>query len=326
MSERMKILVAFDGSECADLALDDLRRAGLPDLAEVVVMTVADVFVPPSVNEESDNTFPLHVPEGVRLAHARAEHEVKEACVMAERAAERVRKGFPNWKVSAEASADSPAWAVVKKAGEWKPDLIVVGSHGYSSFGGRLILGSVSQRVLYEAPCSVRVARGRTAQDDSPVRILVGVDGSPDSEAALSSVASRSWPKSSEARVVSVLDTVVSIRPDSTQPSIVKWVEVNDESEWEWVRQVFDASADKLRAKGLAASTILRRGNPKHVLVEEAEQWGADSIFLGAKGIRGVDRFLMGSVSSAVAARAHCSVEVVRRQTVVVDGIPTEGS
>jgi nucleotide-binding universal stress UspA family protein len=78
------------------------------------------------------------------------------------------------------------------------------------------------------------------------------------------------------------------------------------------VRDVFEASAGRLRAKGLDTTVVLKKGNPKHALVEEAESWGADSIFVGARGARGIDRLLMGSVSAAVAARAHCSVEVVR--------------
>jgi nucleotide-binding universal stress UspA family protein len=78
------------------------------------------------------------------------------------------------------------------------------------------------------------------------------------------------------------------------------------------VSQIFEPSAVKIRAKGLNASVTIRRGNPKDGLVEEAESWGADCVFVGAKGVRGIDRLLLGSVSSAVAARAHCSVEVVR--------------
>jgi nucleotide-binding universal stress UspA family protein len=48
------------------------------------------------------------------------------------------------------------------------------------------------------------------------------------------------------------------------------------------------------------------------VLLNEAEAWHADCVFLGAKGISRIERFLLGSVSSSVAARAHCSVEVIR--------------
>jgi nucleotide-binding universal stress UspA family protein len=54
-------------------------------------------------------------------------------------------------------------------------------------------------------------------------------------------------------------------------------------------------------------------GNPKDVLVKEADRWDATCLFVGARGLRAVDRFLLGSVSASVAARAHCSVEVVRQ-------------
>ena len=51
---------------------------------------------------------------------------------------------------------------------------------------------------------------------------------------------------------------------------------------------------------------------PKRLLLSEAESWDADSIFVGARGLGGFRRCLLGSVSSAVAARAYCSVEIVR--------------
>jgi nucleotide-binding universal stress UspA family protein len=91
----------------------------------------------------------------------------------------------------------------------------------------------------------------------------------------------------------------------------MKWVEISNEG-WDEVRQMFQPSADKLVAKGLDAAVMIIRGNPKEALVEEAESWGADCIFVGSKGIRGIERLLLGSVASAVSARAHCSVEVVR--------------
>ena len=314
MSERMKILIGYDGSECADAALEDLRRAGLPGTAEAVVLCVADVFVPPPVTE-ADDTFPFYVPPGIKRAHERAAHVLGEARAMAERTAGRVRESFPDWDVRAEAAADSPAWALVKKSYEWKPDLVVVGAQGHAVLGGRMILGSVSQRVLYEARCPVRVAReGPNKEAGAPVRIVVGLDGSSDAEAAVEAVAARSWPRGSEARLVSVLDTFMYVKADPREPSVLKWVDAEDEKDWEWVRAAFEPSAEKLRAAGLATTVELTKGNPKSVLVEEAEGWGADCIFIGARGMRGVEHLLMGSVSAAVAARAHCSVEVVRRK------------
>ena len=114
----------------------------------------------------------------------------------------RVTAHFPGWNVSTEVRCDTPAWAILEMAERDKADLIVLGSHGHSSVGGRLILGSVSQRVLYNARCSVRVARCAEEKREGPVRIVVGFNGSQDSEVAVDAVASRAWPEGSEARLV----------------------------------------------------------------------------------------------------------------------------
>ena len=76
--------------------------------------------------------------------------------------------------------------------------------------------------------------------------------------------------------------------------------------------ETLEAMAAPLHERGLAVSSIITTGDPKHVLLDEAKHWGADSLFVGARGLSRIERFLLGSVSSALAARAHCSVEVVR--------------
>lgn len=308
----MKILVAYDGSEYADAALHDLKRAGLGSAVELLIMTVADVFVPPPIDEEVDNAFPLHVPESVRRAHERARHELDEAQGSAKRASEQIRSIFPNWQVSFEAVADSPAWALIRKADQWKPDLIVMGARGLSVFGGRVILGSISQRVLYEARCSVRVARSSDRTAGEPVRTLIGVDNSSDSKAAVDEVCNRHWPEGTEVGLLAVVDTVMATASDPAEPSVVKWIEVAAEENWDQVREIFEPAAEKLRNAGLHAEVLIRRGNPADQILQEAHTWDAECIFVGAKGTRGIDRLLLGSVSSAVSARAHCSVEVVR--------------
>jgi nucleotide-binding universal stress UspA family protein len=201
--------------------------------------------------------------------------------------------------VKAEARSGSPASVIIVRADEWRPDLIVVGSHGRSALG-RFMLGSVSQKVVTEAHCSVRVARGRGSDAETPARLLIGVDGSPDAEAAITAVATRVWPADSEARVVMALDDVVS--------------EVIDQIEGgrAWIHETIETAGARLRAAGLTVSSLIRKGAPKSVLPAEAETWGADCIFVGARGLSRFERFRLGSVSAATAARAHCSVEVVR--------------
>jgi nucleotide-binding universal stress UspA family protein len=309
MNEKMKILIAYDGSSCADAALADLRRAGLPRHAEAVVLSVADVWLPPD-----DETIPWTASEisvGVQKARDRAAQAVEEARALAVQASERIRAHFPDWHVRAEACADSPARGIVKKAEEWAADLIVVGSHGRSALG-RFILGSVSHKVVTAAHCSVRVARGRLETTDAPLRIVVGVDGSPDARTAVDAIAARLWPAGSEFRVVAVVDPKKSGAHAALMFELLRRIGESAEDEWVWAHEVAEGLAQLLRAAGLIASARVKAGDPKRMLVQEAEHCRADCIFVGARGLARLERFLLGSVSAAVAAQAHCSVEVVR--------------
>jgi len=71
-------------------------------------------------------------------------------------------------------------------------------------------------------------------------------------------------------------------------------------------------TVEVLRSKGLKATTAVEKGDPKSKIIDEAEKWKADLIVLGSHGRKALDRFLMGSVSDAVARHAPCSVEIVR--------------
>jgi nucleotide-binding universal stress UspA family protein len=311
----MKILIGYDGSACADSALDDLARAGLPDEVEAQVLSVTELWIPPP---------PLYVGEILEEARsatspAQLQHDFlnrgpacQEAQALAESACDRLRKRFPNWKVNGEAKCGSIAWELITKADEWRPDLMVVGSHGRSAIG-RLVLGSVSQRVVTEAKCSVRVARGRLEEPDTPVRIIVGIDGSAASREALEVVSGRNWAAGSEVKVIYVNSPLV---PELWAKIVPQFGEINDEDlkeEQSWVAKISKHAIDSLRSAGVKVSSVLRQGDPKKVLPQAAEEWGADCIFLGSVGFSNrLERFVLGSVSAAVVARAHCSVEVVR--------------
>jgi nucleotide-binding universal stress UspA family protein len=312
----MKILIAYDGSNCAEAALDDLTRAGLPQESEAIVISVAEVWLPPppsmyEIGVEGEQVEPAAQPKSVQTVESPA---LKEAQALALNAAERVRSNFPSWKVEAESTYGSPAWEVIKRADQWSPDLIVVGFEGKTALG-RLLLGSVSQKILTEARSSVRVARGHVEVDASPVRLVIGLDGSPGADAAVSAVAARSWPEDSELRMVVVDDPLTPSLLGRIVPTVAAWVEEGNREERDWVQKIIESATGKLSQTGLALTSSVREGDPKKVLVEEAEKWRADSIFVGSTGFSNrLERFLLGSVSSAVAARAHCSVEVVRGQ------------
>src|SRR5687768_9775633 len=112
-------------------------------------------------------------------------------------------------------------------------------------------------------------------------------------------VGERNWSEEMEARVVLVEDTGLISRSFSIEE--------------EKIQEVGNQTVEKLRGNGLNVSLVIREGNPKEILVDEAESWGADTIFVGATKFDDfLTKYLLGSVSSAVVTRAHCSVEVVR--------------
>lgn len=314
----MKILIGYDGSECADAALDDLTHAGLPGSGEIHILSVAEMWLPPpppssyEIIEEARNaTSPAELQRDFSKRCAAA----AEVLALAERARDRVQTLFPNWKVNVDSSCGSAAWELVAKADEWKPDLIVVGSHGRTALG-RFVLGSVSQRVLTEARCSVRIARGRVEEPNSPVRIIVGTDGSEASEEALQAVAVRQWPPQSEVKVIMVDDPLAPEFLGKVIPPLGKMLEEDRQAERAWVEKISKRSFDILRQAQLKVTYAVREGDPKHELCKAAEDWNADCIFVGSAGFSNrLERFVLGSISSAVAARAHCSVEVVRKGT-----------
>lgn len=319
MATTMRILIGYDGSDCAEAAVYDLRRAGLPQETEAVVLTAAEVtpHLPACCYEPIDPAAMAHEPPIFYNARVLAQAALAEARATAARGADRVRGEFPLWKVEPATAPDYSAYrALVLKADRWRPDLVVVGSHGRSA-AGRALLGSVSQNVLAHAACSVRVARfredaGRLAGE--PVRVVLGVDGSADSAAAARALAGRQWPAGTEVRVVMAVDQRLSMAL-AYGPPVGVWAPAlkPDGDDRSNARRVVNEVAKDLTRQGLLATAVVADGDPKKELLREAEQFSADCIFLGAKGHSRLDRFFIGSVSAAVAERARCSVEVVRQ-------------
>lgn len=306
----MKILIAYDGSPISEAAIRELTRAGLPHSAQALVLCVADVFVPPE-SENGAPALPKELEAAITRAHSELERAVESARQMAQQASQMVQALFPDWAVQFEGVSGSPGWSIILKAEEWKAGLVVVGSRGRSA-ADRLLLGSVSQQVLENARCSVRIGRSSIQASEQPIRLIIGVDGSPDAERAVQSVAARQWPKGTEARVIAAVDNRLSAVFGPLLPGLGRWVDQSDPDEQGWIRRMADSARATLSQTGLNASALVLAGDPKQVLLREAEAWQADCIFVGARGLGALERLLLGSVSSAISTRAPCSVEVVR--------------
>src|ERR1041385_7513517 len=100
----MKILIAYDGSESSDAALDDLTRAGLPRDSEALVISVGDLLMSsPSTAEivEAALTSP-QVAASLEQAQTHATRVIEEASEFASKAVDRLRTQFPEWNVNSE--------------------------------------------------------------------------------------------------------------------------------------------------------------------------------------------------------------------------------
>jgi nucleotide-binding universal stress UspA family protein len=291
----MRLLIGYDGSPHAVTALHDLQNAGLPEHGEALLLALADLFLPPWPPDAPFNASE----QSAVLSHHEAEKQRDALLAGAQNAAVLLKESLPGWSIRAEADIDAPARGLLKRAEDWNAGILCLGAPRATRLE-RLFFGSVCQRVVSHAKTTVRI--GRTEGQGRPLRLMLATDGSPDAGAAAEMILSRRWPPQTEVRVVSVRDTrCVPFAGEMVVP-------LTDGPG----RGSLDAIVSRLQAAGLSASCMVREGVPKDELVAAAAETGAHCVFTGASGMGAFESLFMGSVSSALAARAACSVEVVR--------------
>jgi nucleotide-binding universal stress UspA family protein len=146
------------------------------------------------------------------------------------------------------------------------------------------------------------------------VKILLAIDGSEHSARTVDAMGSHPWPVGSTVRVLSVVDQVVTAVPE-----VAVFSAETIEAEREQLKQVADELttryANWLCSSGLTAEKRVRAGDAKSVIIDEAQEWGADLIVVGSHGHTGIKRWLLGSVAQSVVSHAPCSVYVVRERS-----------
>ena len=316
---QMRVLIGYDGSESADAALDDLQKAGLPRELNALIVSVGEVGMPPSLIGSEVVGMPV-TPQSVKMALEQAEvqtaQSLKEAEEFAAKAAARVRSYFPDWDVQTVGISGWPATELIQQADGWNADLVVVGSQGRSALG-RFILGSVSKKVVTDSLHSVRVARAVVEKNiGNPPRVIISVDGSPEAEHAVRVVGTRVWPLATDVRIITVDDGTSPARISRVLPTASAMIRSINQTAAEAARMMTEWAANELRAIGLQVSVAIEKGAPGRVIIEEAQKWKADSIFVGSRKFSGaLERFWLGSVSTELVTNARCSVEVVRSAT-----------
>jgi nucleotide-binding universal stress UspA family protein len=283
----MKLLIAVDSAISTDVLVSAVGVRPWPDGTTAHVLSVvADADVPEELWREEGY--------GKRAVQREMERRGEQITALS---VERLREiGIPAEVVVTRGDA---RFLIPFFARKWSSDLIFVRAHVRKDYA-HWMLGSVARAVVSSAPCTVQIVRDAGAAQtlDSGRRVLLATDGSKTSAQAARAVAGRPWPEDSEFRVISV-----------EEPWTIKSSGVRDEKN---AQEAVGRAQQVLASAGLKATGAVLSGNTKQAILQEARKWAAELIVLGSHGRRGFRRFLLGSVSEAVAMNAHCSVVVVR--------------
>ena len=144
------------------------------------------------------------------------------------------------------------------------------------------------------------------------MRILLAVDGSECSSAAIDAICSRPWPEKSEVRVLSVAVPPATIEEPLLVGGSAYLTHFQEERKHAARIAARAAKLVRGRAPALAVSSHSDAGSPSAAILDEAARWGANLIVVGSHGRGAAARFLLGSVSNTVALHAPCSVEIAR--------------
>jgi nucleotide-binding universal stress UspA family protein len=290
----MKILVAIDHSEASEAMIKEIAARPWPSQSCMEVLNVLEYAHLWTVSQTYEEAW-------------------QDSTALLDRAVNELRgRGVDATPRMLQGDARS---VVLDRAKEAQADLVFVGSNRASGLA-KLFLGRVAASVVSHAPCSVEVVRVREGKPPGVRKILLATDGSEFSERAARSIAERPWPEGTEIEAMSV----VELHLGTTQALFEPPFGDNDQLELQRARGMKRAEDAVASAVEILSKTfpkvnesisVLLDG-PKSVIIDEADKWEADLIVVGSHGHRGIERFLLGSVSEGVALHAHCSVEVIR--------------
>lgn len=300
------LLIASDGSDSSRAAQE--FAVSLPFRERPSVRLLAVTALPVTLSE--------YYVEDVLYQQA---HQIQNT-VVAPRVtieAERLRTAFAS--VTTDLRIGDPANEIVAAAKEHPTDVIVLGARGLSGVS-RFLLGSVSDYVCRNAPQSVLVVRTEphTHVTDGhiplsqPRRILFATDGSASSNLAIDRFASWQWPGDAVARVITAHQIERAFGFEIAP--VYEPYRTAERLQAEAILQ----SASRRLAKGFSQVETADCESTKiaNTIVQEAEDWKAELIVIGNRGLGRWERFFLGSTSLGVLHHAPCSVWVEKSPTI----------
>jgi nucleotide-binding universal stress UspA family protein len=285
----MKIVAGVDWSDEAFAAVEQIGLLYRPD--EVVLVHGVDLGM-------------FHYPIVAEAANLQGYDEFRHAMMEAGReAVEHCRTLLPAETPSIRTLCEvqHPASFILDSAVSVKADLIALGTHDHSRVT-EVFAGSISHRVLLHATLPTLIVKRKAR----PItRVLLAVEGREDA------IRLQTWLTAHPFRnpvAVTILSSVPSIK--MVEPHLMVGLEGWPEQSKKHAEQVVSDTARALASPHFTVSTEVRLGDPVTTVCEVGNSH--DLIVIGSHGRKGLDRFLMGSVSHGIVHRAGCSVLVVR--------------
>lgn len=204
-----------------------------------------------------------------------------------------------------------PSQAILAAAGEWKPDLLVIGTRGLTGLA-HLLLGSTAERVVQRATCPVLAIHPDDADRHRPIKtVLVPTDFSEDADRALDTVLHLFPAPQGTIKLVLVhaYHLPVEYTAYGPIPTSVHYLEDVAGEAAARLKEV----AKGYEREGLTVEAVTREGFAPDVIVQEAEAHGADLIAMGTHGRSGLAHLLLGSTAQRVVQKAPCPVMTMRR-------------
>ena len=304
----MRMLLAIDQSKDSKVAIQLLQKLKWPAGSTLILLHVTTIDE--VITAESSSRL-----------HKKKLNNSEKSLLSVHSEFRRLEKQFASETLQVESMVVDgvPGQGILSVIQKEKIDIAVLGSRGLSRISG-LLLGSVSEWVLNDAPCSVLIGRptARRSKPSTSLSLLLATDGSHDAWKAVDVL------RSFEFSVDTTLTLLHVIKKQIYETGQI--VESRGKSRTEFVKLAKDLCRDrdstgvrllKDTRDAFASSTLkiqecIALGHESQVILSEARQQKADMVIVGSKGLTGLRRFFMGSVAHTISQHAPCSVLVVR--------------
>ena len=290
----MRILLGVDASPDSKCAVQMVKHLMPPP--QLYVLHVVDIWSLKHAYLDSDHTdadFEAYRQE----VSKRSQHVLHE-----------IRDELASHTQQIQLIADSgdPAESIIQTAEEVEADLIMLGHRGMTA-KAPFLLGGVSQKVATYAPCSVLICKEPVSTLN---RILLAVDGSEASNKAAEFLAA--CPFKHPLQIV--ITTVWAPPPSSTLESVsAEAASSHDKSAAQHRGEsLLNEVVARFSAVPYATQIDWRSGDPPSAILESAREHNVQMIVMGARGLKGIRRFFLGSVSQKVLIHGTCSVLIIR--------------